>query len=248
MILSATKEASSATMRKALSGEAFNLLKRMILQGHLKPGERLRDRDLAKVLKMSRTPVRDALSRLEQEGFVEVPTEGKGHRVSDPSPKHVADLYELRELLEAYSVRLAAERAARADLDELGEILVTLVKYRGDRAKRGEEIWVGLRIHEVIARASGNTALHETLVRLLDRMRFVVWVEMTYEESESAERTRNEHKALVAAIKEGRADDAETIIRKHIRTARKNILRVLDAREDFYKQFGGDVALVERTP
>lgn len=220
--------------RKVLSEMVFSHLKELVLSNHFRPGERLLDRDLAKLLGVSRTPVREALVRLHQDGLLET-RDRKGYFVVDMGDaRHIADLYDLREVLEVHAVRLATERAQPEDLAELAEVLATLETFGHDPEKRGEEIKEGLRVHEIIARASGNPFLYDTVVRLLNRMRFFIWIETLYEDPEQAETTRREHAALLTLIRERRADDAERVMRAHIRTAREHILRIARLREAFY--------------
>lgn len=230
---------------KQLGNEVYARLRDMILSNQLKPGERLPDRDLAEELGVSRTPVREALGRLEQDGLV-ANRAGRGYVVVEMDAKQIADLYDLREMLEVHAVRLAAERATPEDLDQLARVLATLETYRDVPEKRSEEIKEGLRVHELIARASGNAFLHETLVRLLDRMRVFIWIEMLYEDAEAAELTRREHAAFLTLIREQRVDEAEALVRTHIRTAKEHILRVVKARESFYQPAGPAPAAAEQ--
>lgn len=224
----------------------YSKLKDMILSSRLKPGHKLSDRDLAAELKVSRTPVRHALSRLEQDGLVENRV-GKGYFVTELDASQVADLYALREVLEAHAIRLAAERATSPDLNELAGILALLEKYRDDPSMRGEEIRVGLRVHEIIARASGDAFLHETLVRLLNRMYSFIWMETLNEDPEAAELTRREHTALVALTREGRADEGEALVRRHIQTSKQHMVKILEAREAFYQHSDPRAVLAERS-
>lgn len=234
-------------MRNRSVGDAvYTRLKDMILSNHLKPGQKLLDRDLAEELGVSRTPVREALRLLEQEGLVGNRS-GKGYFVADMDSKHIGELYDLREILEAQAIRLAAERATSSQLEELAGVLATLETFRDNPAKRGEEIKIGLRIHEIIARASGNAFLHETLIRLLDRMQFFIWMEMLNEDPETADLTRREHTALLALIREKRVDEAEALVRTHIRAAKEHILKVVKAREAFYQQTSLAPVLAERS-
>jgi len=217
-----------------LSERVFSRLKDLVLSNHLRPGERLQDRDLARLLAVSRTPVREALARLHQDGLLET-RDGRGYFVVDvQDPRHIGDLYALRELLEVHAVHLAAERARPEDLDELAELLASLDALRDDPRRRGDEIKLGLRVHEIIARASGNSFLHETLTRLLNRMRFFIWIETIYEEGEEVDTTRREHAAFLALLREHKGAEAEVVMRAHLRTARDHILRIAQLKEAFY--------------
>jgi len=216
-----------------MSKDAYQSIKEMVLTGRLKPGNRLSDRDLAGELGVSRTPVREALSRLVQDGLLEN-GRGIGYYVADLDAKQVADLYALREVLEAHAARLAAERIAAQDIKELAGVLATLDHLIADPSKRGEEIRIGLKIHEIIARASGDGFLYETMARLLNRMHLFIWMDTLHEDAETAELTRREHRDLVEFIRSGKAEQAEQLIRTHIRTGKEGILRVLAARDGFY--------------
>jgi DNA-binding GntR family transcriptional regulator len=188
---------------------------------------------LAGELGVSRTPVREALSRLAQDGLLEN-GRGKGYYVADLDAKQVADLYALREVLEAHAARLAAERITAQDIKDLAGVLATIDHLIADPSKRGEEIRIGLKIHEIIARASGDVFLYETMARLLNRMHLFIWMDTLHEDAETAEQTRREHRDLVGYIQSGKAEQAEQLVRTHIRTGKEGILRVLAARDAFY--------------
>jgi DNA-binding GntR family transcriptional regulator len=214
--------------------DVYGAIKERILTGQFKPGNKLSDQELATGLGVSRTPVRHTLNRLAQEGLLDE-SKGKGYYVADLDAQQVADLYALREVLEAHAVRLAAERATPSNIEELIEVLATLEKLSEDLSKRGEEIRVGLKIHEIIARASGDAFLHETMVRLLNRMHFFIWMDTLNEDPQSAEVTRREHSRLLEYIQSGKVDEAEALVRTHIRTAKQGILKILEARDAFYQ-------------
>lgn len=219
---------------KLLSEKVFHRIKELVLSNHFKPGERLFDRDLAKLLGVSRTPVREALVRLYQDGLLG-DKDGKGYFVVDiDDPRRIADLYDLREVLEVHAVRLAVEHAPPQDLADLAEVVAKLDSYRSVLDKRGEELKEGLRVHEIIARASGNAFLCETLTRLLTRMRVFIWIETLNEDAAEAEETRREHAALLTHIRDKQVDEAESLMRAHIRRARDQILRIARLREAFY--------------
>ena len=199
----------------------------------VRPGERLLDRDLARLLGVSRTPVREAMARLHQDGLLET-RDGRYFVVDIQDARNIGDLYDLREVLEVHAVHLAARRACDDDLAELAALLKTLEGYHADPQKRAEEIKLGLRVHEIIARASGNGFLHETVTRLLNRMRLFIWVETLYEDVQQAEDTHREHAAFLTLLREQRVDEAEAVMRTHLRKARDHITRLARLREAFY--------------
>src|SRR3954464_7514575 len=105
--------------RSVGSGQlAVELIREAILDGELAAGERLKEDELARRLDVSRTPVREALRRLEAEGLVVVEPQ-RGATVRSYAPEELDDMYRLRAVLEGYAARRAAERISEADLDEL---------------------------------------------------------------------------------------------------------------------------------
>ena len=103
---------------RSLADTAYDAVREAILRGQLKPGAPLSRRRLADELRMSVIPVTDALRRLEEDGLVESRPRA-GTRVRIPSQTDVRELYELREALESQSARLFAERATRADREDV---------------------------------------------------------------------------------------------------------------------------------
>ncbi|HQA60037.1 MAG: GntR family transcriptional regulator [Tepidanaerobacteraceae bacterium] len=117
------------TKRVPVSIYAYNKIKTAILNNELMPGEKLVEASLAETLNMSRTPIREALRQLEQEGFVTYYPQ-KGSIVSHISTTLAQELYEVREVLEGLAVRLICERADDIELvilknivDEMGEVI-----------------------------------------------------------------------------------------------------------------------------
>lgn len=218
---------------RMLGDEVYNRLKGMILSNHLKAGQKLLDRELAKELTVSRTPVREALGRLEQEGLAQNKA-GKGYFVAEMDGKQIEDLYDLREVLEAEAVRLASDNATLSDLEEIDALLAVVDDQPDSPENRAKEIKISLQIHEIIARASGNGFLSEALIRLLDRMSFFIWIEALNEDSRVFELHRQEHKTLVTLIREKRKEEAESLMRTHIRRAKEHMLDALKARDAFY--------------
>lgn len=222
-----------ATRTRAISEKVYAQLKGMIVSNRLKPGERLTDRNLAERLDVSRTPVRVALQRLEQDVLV-THREGGGYVVAEMDVKKIGDLYDLREMLEGGAVRLAAERATQLQIEQLAKVAAREDELAGDRDDRAQWVRIGLQLHEMIAHASGNPVLEETLIRVLDRMRVFIWLEVLSEDAEMTEANCREHSGLIELIKAHRADEAEALMRSHIRRAKEHILKAATAREAFY--------------
>jgi DNA-binding GntR family transcriptional regulator len=210
-----------------LKERTYGAVKRMILSGTLRPGAKLQERDLSRRLKVSRTPLREALSRLVQEGLVENRPR-RGHYVRAIDAKSVEDLYDLREVLEKHAIRLAARRLTDDDIAALERLRQTLRKYGRDSIQGEAEQRDGLRLHEIIVRAARNEFLLETLTKLYDRLQMFVWIDAIYEDE--AALTRREHEAIIDAAQ---ARDEKRLLRlmeQHLRRSKGNVLRALRAR------------------
>lgn len=210
-----------------LKERTYGTVKRMILAGSLRPGEKLQERDLSRRLKVSRTPLREALSRLVQEGLVENRPR-RGHYVRAIDAKSVEDLYDLREVLEKHAIRLAARRLTDDDIAALERLRQTLRRYGRDAVQGEAEQRDGLRLHEIIVRAARSEFLLETLTKLYDRLQMFVWIDAIYEDEATV--TRREHEAIIDAAQ---ARDEKRLLRlmeQHLRRSKGNVLRALRAR------------------
>lgn len=213
---------------KPLSQIAYDALRSMILSGEVKPGERLRERELARRVQVSRTPLREALGRLERDGLA-VNKPGLGYFATEFDPTLVEQLYEFREILEVQACRLAAQRIGDAGIRALNDIMRQLGRF--ERKKKlsvdelREEVQLGLRIHEVIARESGNALISDALYQIYDRVRLLTWIDVLW--YDIWETTRKEHRDLVAAVVAHDAERAAKIAQRHVRRSWNGSVHVL---------------------
>jgi DNA-binding GntR family transcriptional regulator len=201
----------------------YQALRHGILQGDLAPGGRLRSDALANELRVSRTPVREALRKLEAEGLVA--RSGAGLIVHALSEQDLTELFYVREALEGMAARLAAENATPSEMAEIRELLEDMeaLRRRGDvealRRLTGE-------FHQLVCRASHNNRLLQSLKALLDTAR-QIQTSTLYGEGRPAE-ALTEHRNLLRAIEARDGDRAEKLAREHRRTTlhlRKEMLR-----------------------
>ena len=188
-------------------------------------GEHWKRGTIATQLGVSKTPVREALGRLEQEGLVEA-TSFKGAVVTDYSERDLQEIYELRELLEGVAVRAAATEADDATLVALHDVI------ERSRAARDAEDLVLLaellgRFDQIIFEQVENARIRnliETLRAHLTRIG-----KLTEEIPGRVEASVEEHAAIVEAIARGDADEAERAMRVHIASVRGDQLAGMDA-------------------
>jgi DNA-binding GntR family transcriptional regulator len=213
---------------KPLSQIAYDALRSMILSGEVKPGERLSERELARRVRVSRTPLREALGRLERDGLA-VSKPGHGYFAMEFDPALVEELYEFRAVLEVQATRLAARRIGAAGSRALKDIMRQLAQF--ERKKKlsidelREEVQLGLRIHEVIARESGNALITDALYQIYDRLRLLTWIDVLWFDIWST--TRKEHRELVAAVLAHDSERAAKVAQRHVRRSWKGSVHVL---------------------
>jgi DNA-binding GntR family transcriptional regulator len=194
-------------------------LRQDIIAGHLRPGDRLVERELAERFGISRVPVREAIRALVAEGFVhfETPRRTVVRRLT---PNDVRELFELREALEVYAAGLAATRATPEDLAEVAELL--------DRAAAATEAGdaevitdINSRLHDSIVTIAGNTLLTAALEPVAGRLRWMT------RRNEEWPQLLVEHRELYEAIASGDPDRARAHALAHVRTNYRSTVRHL---------------------
>jgi len=203
-------------------GRAYKELRRSIIMGHRRPGERLNLDELTKTYNTSVTPLRDALQMLAQEGLVTIKPRS-GYFVSKLTLKELRELLEVREILELAAVERAAARITEDCLEQLKHVHAG---YTGDDDESYDRYTDENRhFHYLIAEASGNHQLAEVLGRLHDRLaRFMVL--------RGAGQTQvHTHARIIEALRARDVEAARQVVLDEIRETRDAILdRVI--RED----------------
>jgi DNA-binding GntR family transcriptional regulator len=213
--------------RRKVTDWVYEELKAAIVNLRLPPGDPLREATLAGQLGVSKTPIREALTRLEREGLVET-TSFKGAAVTGYSRQDLIEIYELRELLEIAAVRAAAESMPEQDRSRLGRIAAESRKLKAGKDAAG----LAARLTEfddVIfaqVRNSRIRALVENLRAHLTRIGH-----LTAEIPGRIEASVDEHQKIVDAIEARSPDLAEQRMSEHIRSVRDDQLAAL-ARAD----------------
>lgn len=187
-------------------------LRRSIISGNLKPGQIVKEEELAKEYGVSRTPVREALMVLAHDGLVNA-LPRTGHMITAPSMQDVQETYYLRELLEVESVKLAIGKISEDDLDMLAALKIS------------PDIEVNLRanrtFHLTIARASGNRRFVELIERLIDDMERILVLDPNLGHPPDEWR---EHMAILTALRNKERRKVQKLMHEHIRSSRARIL------------------------
>lgn len=213
-----TPGARALPARRALVDDVYDAVLGLLMDRVLEPGSRVNIDAVARELDVSPTPVREALTRLEAEGLV-AKRALKGY-VAAPllDAAGLADLFDMRRLLEPEAARRAATRLEAADAETLAASVAALddaaheqdddEHYQGYRRFIDED----LRFHHLIARASGSPLLWDAVVRLRAHMHLY---RLNFRHDFAAD-TVHEHEAVLEALRAGDADRAAAAMRTHI--------------------------------
>jgi DNA-binding GntR family transcriptional regulator len=207
-----------------LSEAVFRSLCQALRIGLYRPGDRLREEDVAQRLKVSRTPVREALGRLMAKGFVE-PAGGRGLIVRSLDTAEVLELYAMREILEGAAARLAAQYVSPPEIDALRDLEEA---FEAQISDPGEMARLNRAFHETIFRAARNRYLDSALQELQDGIALLGATTFTVSGRPST--AAEEHRALIAAIGARDPDRAERLARSHIQEALRSRLKLMQDR------------------
>lgn len=200
---------------------AYDHVKGRIFALALKPGDWIKAQDIASALQVSRTPVREALSRLEQEGFVRRDG-GWGYIVSSVTLRDARELYKVREALEVEAVREAVGQVKAGDLDAMDALLRKADQARA--RKKVKTFRLNTRaFHGAIARLANNTLLARMLQEIEHKVQ--LFGAMVFEKHMSRmDEVIEENRAILAALSERNIGEAEAAVRRHVRRAWESYL------------------------
>lgn len=201
---------------------AYGALLAEIRDGHLSPGDRLRETELAKRFGVSRTPVREAIRQLEADGLVtHLPRVGATVRKLDYS--EIMELYEMRCVLECTAARMAARSASTVEITELTAISDEISKVgKGTDAAR-----LNRQFHRALLEAGKNRFLIKSMLSLQKAM--LILGRTTLADEERYESAIVEHKAILDALTARDSDAAEAAMQVHIIAGQRARIRALRA-------------------
>jgi DNA-binding GntR family transcriptional regulator len=202
----------------------YETLKRRIITNSLKPGEPLNEGTLSKELKISKTPVREALQQLERDGFVEnVP--GRGCFVSRISFEDVKELFETREILECGVIRRAALKGDPEKIEGVRKKFESL-ESNGERNPKSH-FKAGDRIHAYLFESFGNNRLNEIYRRLLEHVERMRIYFFTQAQEERSANSYKEHLEILDALASRDPERAEQAMRTHLRNSIEFLKQVI---------------------
>lgn len=215
-----------------LRQQVLAALRRAIVSGRLAPRQRLTERELIKMMGVSRTVIREALRQIEAEGLIEI-IPNKGPVVRELSAEEARDLYRIRAVLEGLAARLFAENASEAMVMELEAALEAVVlAYQGEDGE--EALDAKTQFYDLLYQGGAS----ETLASMLGVVQARVWrwraVGLTH--PDRADDRLNESvgnlRLLIAAIRNKDGDSAENIARREVGKAAEEVMRLIAAEQE----------------
>jgi len=205
----------------SLAESAYAQIKASMFDFELLPGDRFSETELATRLKMSRTPVRDALYRLEREGYLQVHLR-VGWSVRPYDFARFENFYDLRRILEEASVVRLCEQDERPGLDALRAIWLVREEDRVTDLRRVAEL--DEAFHSQLVVIAGNAEVARCHQEVTERIRIVRRLDFT--QSHRVHTTYEEHGKILGAIIRRRTDEANRLLRSHIETSKAEVRKI----------------------
>ncbi len=200
---------------RTISETIYIHLKKAIVSGELKPGQRVQEKDIAALFNVSSTPVREAFFRLAAERYLAINAR-KEVLVQGASTEEVRELYEVVRALDLYAVKKIAGRLAETDVRTLEAMTRKLGEYyeANDHQRYLEQ---NLRIHDWLWRANGNISLHETLTQLMEKI--AIYRKSNgfspFADRKALDKSYADHVGILSALERGDRAALESIISSH---------------------------------
>jgi DNA-binding GntR family transcriptional regulator len=210
--------------RKSLGQHVFENLKQAIIRGHMAPGDRIVESQIAEILDISRTPVREAIHKLEREGLLKKLPRG-GFAVVNFSREDIEETFGIRSVLESYAARLAASNHLEEDIKPLEEKI--------------REFQACLEKGQIEELARINTEFHNLfyglsrspkLIKLINDLRDQIfrYRKILLRMDDMARRSNEDHRKMIKAIKQRDAGKVERLVKEHILRGQKIVLKAME--------------------
>lgn len=208
--------------------QVYDIIKQNICEGVYTPGQRLQETELAAALKVSRSPIREALRQLASDGLV-VEFPNRGVFVKEFTARDIEEVFDVRVLLESYAIRHSAAHMTPPRMEELMGHLDQLVHFH-EQGELEEYIRVDAMLHQAIIRLGGNSVVEEMYDRvhsLIQRFRIYSLIsKQRFDESVQ------EHRTVVHCLLTGNTEEADRVNQAHLALARDKIGEYLNSQPE----------------
>jgi DNA-binding GntR family transcriptional regulator len=212
-----------------LVDRVYEQIKAAIQDGRIKPGQRLVQDALARQLGISRSPVREAIVRLGQEGFIHLEPH-RGAVVRPVTDREMDQIYQVRQLLEPFAAAEAATHATDEEIERLAAVQREAESQR-DALNPADIFWVNGEFHRILVAPCRNEVLVGLLASLWERQVTFNAFAVYSEQSGATEHMLREHQAILEAFRDRRSEKVRTLVDYHIRDARMATEKAVAQRE-----------------
>lgn len=206
----------------SLTNQAYEIIRQQIFDFDLFPGQIVSDYLLSKELNMSRTPIRQALMRLENDGLIEEQSGKKNYRISTITTEDIQDLFDFREGIETTAFMLAWRKGISAEQQKTLQDITNQMRITNETGQAKEHFFYDQQFHNELVALSGNKRLikaHDELLLQLTRMRFLSFLENSLQSKACIK-----HQAILDAIKEQDYERGLQAIIDHVRSSKDDYI------------------------
>lgn len=218
--------------RKSLGQDVFEYLKNAIINQTIEPGSRLVESKMADILGISRTPLREALHKLEREDWIEKIPSG-GYQVVTLTKDDIEQTFGIRSVLEAYAARLATKNYQEKDLAPLEKKMKEYQKCLASKQGHEKLQKINTEFHDLLYSLSQNPKL----IKMIDQLRTQISIfrQIILKKSKYARQGHEDHVKMIEAMKKRDADTVERLVRNHIIKGKNIVLDELQQGEEIQK-------------
>ena len=210
--------------RKSLGQHVYQDLRQAIVRGDISSGNRLVESRIAEAMGISRTPVREAIHKLEREGLIVQRQQG-GFAVHGFSRKDIEETFGIRSVLESYAAGLAAVRHRQGELAPLEKKIDDFKRYL-DEGRLNQLVKINTEFHHMLYALSGNSRLITMIDTLRDQ--FYRFRKIILKKEGLARASNEDHRQMLACIRKRDAEGTECLVRQHILKGQKAVLADFD--------------------
>lgn len=213
----------SPALKRTLADGVVSSIRDAILSGRLSPGERLSEQDLAKSLKVSRGPIREALDRLERQGLVISHPNGRSY-VARLSRQDLEEVYSLRIALETLAVQLASRCATSRALEDLQAVVDAMAAFKNGDLTEQQAAEMDLRFHDALCRASNNKRLYDIWSNLRPQLHILL-LSRNVADPDFRNLAVKTHQAILDAIRARDEERATALMQAHFHGSYERIVK-----------------------
>lgn len=209
-------------LQKSIMDIAYEYIRSNIVNGNIKSNEKVSMREIAKELNISRTPIREAIRKLESEGLIEL-LPRRGFIIKKYCSKKVEEIYEARQILEIYAVKLACKNIKEKDINKLKKTNYNLAVLFEEKENNIIKIKkLNEDFHFMIYKASGNETICELIHNLWGRISGL-YIQM-FKNPVQGKTTFQEHDDIIRALEKRDIDKAVLMLGKHLKINKKELM------------------------